>query len=479
MLPATFRLRIDGPIDFGGEPFAVNHAGEDAARRIEAWRAGEPVGDGGALARTLVMCNLAQPVPPRTSRPPVSVVIPVRDRSIARLLAALDADDVIVVDDASADPDALRAEAEAAGARYLRRDTNGGAAAARNDGLAAARHELVACIDSDCVPRDGWLEPLLPHFADPELDAIAPRIVALEPAPPARAGAVRGEAGAGRAGTARGGGRAAAARGEGRADAARDARGLRRALARYEAAHSPLDRGPAPARVLPYGRVPFVPGAAIVLRRHLRFDATLRGGEDVELCWRVPYVRYEPASHVAHDHRTRPREWVRRRVYYGATAAGIAKRQPGKARPLHVSPWTTAAWLALAARRPLTAVAVTAAATALLARDLEDARLATRLAAGGTFRSGRVIADALTRHWWPLSLAAAIAFPRTRLPIAAAALHDPRKLPDDLAYGCGLWKGCLRERTLDPLLPARPWRLHRRELTPEPGGSQTEHPHGF
>ena len=107
-------------------------------------------------------------------------------------------------------------------------------------------------------------------------------------------------------------------------------------------------------------------------RRHLRFDETLRGGEDVEFCWRVPYVRYEPAAQVAHDHRTDPRAWLERRVYYGTTAAGIAKRHPGKARPLHVSPWTTAAWLALAARRPLTAIAITAAATALLARELED-----------------------------------------------------------------------------------------------------------
>ena len=64
MLPATFRLRLDGPVTLGGEPFAITRVGEDAARRIEAWRAGEPVGDGGALARTLVMCNLAQPLPP-------------------------------------------------------------------------------------------------------------------------------------------------------------------------------------------------------------------------------------------------------------------------------------------------------------------------------------------------------------------------------------------------------------------------------
>ena len=240
-----------------------------------------------------------------------------------------------------------------------------------------------------------------------------------------------------------------------------------RLLARYEADRSPLDRGPAAARVLPYGRVPFVPGAAIVVRRDLRFDETLVGGEDVEFVWRVPYVRYEPSGQVAHDHRTDPRAWLRRRVYYGRTAAGIAKRHPGKARPLHVSPWTTAAWVALAARRPITAVAITAAATALFARELDgDATTATKLAAVGTLRSGRVVADALTRAWWPLSLAAAIAVPKARLPLAAACVKPPLHLADDLAYGYGLWRGCIAERTLDPLLPARPWKLVRDTSAP-------------
>jgi hypothetical protein len=208
--------------------------------------------------------------------------------------------------------------------------------------------------------------------------------------------------------------------------------------------------------VIPHGRVPFVPGAALVVRRHLRFDTTLRGGEDVDLVWRAPYVRYEPAGRVAHAHRTQPMAWLARRVRYGRNAAPLAIRHPGKARPLHVSPWTTAAWTAAIARRPALALAITAAATGLLARDL-PLRTAADVAALGTLRSGRVIADALTRQYWPLALA----FPRV---LAAAVLVDPRplKLADDFAYGAGVWIGCLQHRTLDPLLPARPWALERR-----------------
>jgi hypothetical protein len=225
----------------------------------------------------------------------------------------------------------------------------------------------------------------------------------------------------------------------------------------YEARHSPLDRGPEAARVVPYGRVPFVPGAALLVRRHVRFDETLTsGGEDVELVWRTPYVRYEPAAHVAHAHRTDPKAWFARRVYYGRTAAAIARRHPGKARPLHVSPWTTAAWAAAITRHPKTAIAITAAATALLARET-GAKTAAELAALGTLRSGRVVADALTRHWWPLALAC----PKTRV---AFLTKPPPALVDDLAYGTGVWLGCIQHGTLDPLLPGKFWKLARRTL---------------
>jgi hypothetical protein len=136
-----------------------------------------------------------------------------------------------------------------------------------------------------------------------------------------------------------------------------------------------------------------------------------------------------------------------------------------------VSPWTTAAWAAAAARRPFSALAITAVATALLAKDLRDvpdpARTAVELAGLGTLRSGRVIADALTRAWWPLSAAVALAVPKARAPLAAAALlgKHPLQLADDLAYGYGLWRGCIEQRDFDALLPARPWRIHHSELS--------------
>ena len=146
-----------------------------------------------------------------------------------------------MVDDGSADPSAVRRAAAAAGAQVVARPVNGGPAAARNTGLAAARTPLVAFLDSDCVPAPGWLDALLPHFADPAVGAAAPRIV------PHEAG--------------------------------------RTWLARYEGASSTLDMGQRPSIVRPGSRVPYVPGAALVVRRAAAgagFAEDMQVGEDVD-----------------------------------------------------------------------------------------------------------------------------------------------------------------------------------------------------
>ena len=99
----------------------------------------------------------------------VTVVVPVRDRpaQLDRLLGALSGLACIVVDDASADAGATKEIAERHGARFVGLTTNVGPAGARNAGVALAHTTLVAFVDSDCVPADGWLEPLLGQFDDP------------------------------------------------------------------------------------------------------------------------------------------------------------------------------------------------------------------------------------------------------------------------------------------------------------------------
>ena len=81
-------------------------------------------------------------------------------------------------------------------------------------------------------------------------------------------------------------------------------------------------------------------------------------------------------------------------------------------------------------------------------------------------------ASALTRHYWPLAVAAASVSVRARRALVTAAVADAaldwrrvrpdldplrflvaRRL-DDLAYGTGLWAGALRAREPRALTPA-------------------------
>ena len=467
LIPADFGLVLDpstrvaraGRILIGGTPFRIVRLSNDHAAALAAWRQGEPVGDNEErrrFARALVASNLAQPCPPtRALKPYVDAVVPVRDRprQLHRLLRALtglpDSEyvrEVVVVDDASSDQDLTARVVEDGLGRLVRRAKWGGAAAARNSGAAATAAPFIAFLDSDCVPEDGWLAAVLPHFADPLVGVVAPRVVGL------------------------------AERGPGW-------------VACYEDVRSPLDRGTQSGRVLPRSRVPFVPGAALVVRRTALgagFDETLRGGEDVDFVWRLTekgwHVRYEPEARVQHEHRTSLGSWLSRRAHYGRTAAPLDSRHHAAARPLAVSPWTAAAWAAALLRQPFAASAITGTACTLLAGELSGViecpvREAVRLAGGGTLRSGPHVADALNRTWWPATLAVATLTPRLRLPLAAAALApallewrhlrpplDPvrwtiARLLDDAAYGWGVWRGCWTQGEWGPLWPDLGWRL--------------------
>ena len=340
----------------------------------------------------------------------------------------------------------------------IHRPVNGGPGAARNTGLAAASTELVAFLDSDCVPAPGWLDRLLPHFADPAVGAVAPRIVPHE------------------AGTSW--------------------------LARYEGASSTLDMGARPSIVRPGARVSYVPGAALVVRRAAAGAGFADGmfvGEDVDFVWRTVRGRAGGSG----TSRPRPwatitgsafRAWFSRRADYGTSAAALEQLHPGAVRPLYASWWTVGAWAAALSGRPRhrrrahrrrdrparpppvhrhrRTLAAPAPRRSCSRRHAprtgaaEAWRLAARLAGGGTLAAGRPIGSALSRTWWPLAIPAAIAFPRLRRPVAALILVPPlldwadrrppldparyvaARLLDDAAYSLGVWHGCISRRTI-------------------------------
>ena len=103
-------------------------------------------------------------------------------------------------------------------------------------------------------------------------------------------------------------------------------------------------------------------------------------------------------------------------------------------------------------------MAITAAATGVARARDRTAHGAVELAALGTLQ---VRPRRRGRAHPPLVAARASPIPRTRV---AFLTKPPLPLLDDLAYGTGVWLGCIQHRTLDPLLPATAWKLVRRTL---------------
>ena len=445
-LAPAVRRRDDGAL-LGGSPLRLMRLSARARELLVGGRVVVRDATTATLAARLLDAGLAVPHLPSARPDGVTVVIPVKDRaaSLARLLAALRADPasaelpVIVVDDGSAEPVQVTD-----GARVLRHSASRGPAAARNTGLAAVTTPFVAFVDSDCVPAPGWLDRLQPHLTDPRLALVAPRIVPLQH-------------GAGWLGA-------------------------------YEATSSALDMGPEPAPVRPWSAVSYVPSAALLARRAALgdgYDEAMQVAEDVDLVWRLAAagwrVRYEPAASVAHDHPDQTAQWLRRRAFYGtgATESGLA--------------WALA--LGGGRRGRAAALALLAVTSVRLARRLArpgeqwPLGFAAALVFRGQGASARTLARAVTRHHWPLAVAAAAVSRRARRGVLVVAVLDAavawwphrarvgpvrfalaRRL-EDLAYGAGLWWGTLRARDARALLPARSPRFETVAHNRLPGGN--------
>ena len=327
---------------------------------------------------------------------------------------------------------------------------------ARNRGLGRVDTELVAFLDSDCVVAPGWLEPLVAMFDDPAVGAAAPRI-----------------------------------RPFGASRSARD---------RFDRARSPLDMGAEPSLVGTDRRVRYVPTAALVARRRALgdgFDPDLRFGEDVDLVWSLVdagwQVRYLPSVEVGHQ---APASWggvLGRRFRYGTSAAPLSRRHPGKLAPVRLRLFPTVAAVALLVGRPRTAVVVTVAYGLHLARRVRrlgvPAGMALRWSAQGTGWTVFGLGRAATVVAGPALVAGALRRGKRgrRIRRAAMALAlvppvvewwqrrpelDPFRwsvasIADDVAYGLGVWSGCIRTWTIDPVLPSLQWGWP----DPEPGGT--------
>ena len=462
LLPVGFGIRLDsdtrssadGRTLIGGAPMRRLRLTEHAAKLLAELRTGVPVTRLAArrLGRRLCDAGIAHPVPPPGGPDPAEVtcVVPVRDDpgGLAALLGSLDSHQpapggLTIAEDGSRDPDEIAALATRWNARLIQRTAARGPAGARNDGWRASPTPIVAFLDADVEVGPDWLAPLLAHFADPTVAAVAPRVRA--PGSP------------------------------------------QDALGGFERECSPLDMGARPSGVAPRRRVRYVPSAALLFRRDVLedlggFDEDLRVGEDVDLVWRAVAagwtVRYEPSVEVSHRNRPSWAALARQRFGYGTSAAPLALRHPRTLAPLEMAPWGLATWAALALggrRGTLPAAAITAVAIGrlhgrLASGDGTPPAEVARIVLGGQLASGRQVAVAVRRAWLPL-LGVAAAWPWGRRLATAALVAEPlaswltrrpgigplrwtaATLLSDASYCAGVWRGALAERSTTALRP--------------------------
>ena len=381
--------------------------------------------------------------------PLVSVVIPVKDRagelgrcldSIARVDYPPSLVQVIVVDDGSSDASA--AVAASRGAVVIPSGGTGrGPAAARNVGARAASGEILAFIDSDCTASVDWLAELLPAFADPKTVAVG--------------GLVDGMC----------------------SDSAVD---------RYEKVMSSLSLGGREMSGNSGDDTFYLPSCNLLVRREAflqagGFNDSMHVGEDVDLTWRLRdsgwTIVYLPVGRVFHEHRSSLRSFMSRRFDYGTSEGTLQTLHPRRHKRMVVPP-LLALILVLAILGPFTGWWSCVLAVAVLAIDSLTVYLRlkrrvlpigiTALVAGRLRALGSLVyylSYHLVRYYSiPLLILTLLApgFGLLFLAVSGCAAgvdHAVRKpklafaafsviyLLEQLAYGAGVFRGCLKGGT--------------------------------
>lgn len=316
--------------------------------------------------------------------------------------------DRVVVDDGSVPP---------LDGACVRLPLNRGPSAARNEGRRRAHTALIAFVDADVdLPIDSsgdseaaaWWAPLLAHFDDPNVGAVAPRVTG---------------------------------------DAA-----------------SSLDLGAEPGRIRQGTRVSYVPAAALIVRadafdRVGGFDEMLRFGEDVDLVWRLDQAgwrcRYEPEATVVHHRRDSLAARLGQQFGYGSSSAPLALRHPDALAPFRSDGWTAASWLLLGLGHPIAAIGITASRVFVLIPKMPDVAPSelVKLSATNQVMAARQLATACRRAWWPLLAAGCLVSRRARRAALVVCAVAPHRIATDVAFGAGLWTTMVRLREWRPIIP--------------------------
>lgn len=250
--------------------------------------------------------------------PHVSIIIPVKDRpedilecvqSLVKLNYPEDKLEIIVVDDGS-----CKSIADIIGPfeiNLVRLERSQGASACRNIGAECAGGDILAFLDADCIADENWLNDLVPFL---EIKSI---------------GATGGFV---------------------------DSYYTKSALDRYEESFSSLNMG---KRTILEGNTQsnfYVPTCNLLVRKDVYiktggFKSGMHVGEDVDFCWRMrkegDALIYVPSGNVAHKHRNKLFQMLKRRKEYGTSEAPLYHTHRDKKKRFPVSIYAVLSLLAL------------------------------------------------------------------------------------------------------------------------------------
>ncbi|MFC1839452.1 mycofactocin biosynthesis glycosyltransferase MftF [Thermodesulfobacteriota bacterium] len=247
--------------------------------------------------------------------PSVTIIIPVRNRrgeiheclfSLQKLDYPSEKLEVIVVDDASTDstPDVVSGFP----VRLIKNADRMHASYSRNLAAKEAKGEILAFLDSDCMAHPLWLKELVPSFSDETNGAVG-----------------------------------------GRVDSWFDIK----ALDRYEKVFSSLNMGERSRSTKEEGRFFYLPACNLLVKKDIflnldGFNIEMDVGEDVDFCWRLKNsgleIEYRPAGRVYHRHRNKIPAFFKRRFQYGTSEPFLQKKHPDRLKKMFYLPLTILLW---------------------------------------------------------------------------------------------------------------------------------------
>ncbi len=248
--------------------------------------------------------------------PSVTIIIPVRNRpgDISDCLTSLlnldypkDKQEIIVVDDAS--DDNTREVVSSFPVRLIKNTQRMQASYSRNLAAKDARGDILAFIDSDCTADPLWLRALVPAFMDETNGAVG-----------------------------------------GKVDSWFD----NKAIDKYEKVASSLNKGNRPRSSKEEGNFFYLPTCNLLVKKELflkldGFNVGMTVGEDVDFCWRLKdsghEIEYCPEGVVFHKHRNMIWSFSRRRFEYGTSEPFLNKKHPDRLKKMFYMPLTVIFWL--------------------------------------------------------------------------------------------------------------------------------------